>query len=55
MKIFSRGARHGIKMNGKLQRLQEQEERDRLANSIVVDKTEKKMKKKKKQSIDSNE
>jgi hypothetical protein len=40
---FSRGARHGIKMNGKLQRLQEQE--DRVLSSPSLDSIEKKKKK----------
>ncbi len=39
---LSRGARHGIKMNGKLQRLQEQEER--VLSGIVEKKKKKKTK-----------
>lgn len=51
-----RGARHGIKMNGKLQRLQEQEEqRSSSPDPSVVPDVEKKKKKKKHKSVDSNE
>ncbi len=45
-----RGARHGIKMNGKLQRLQEQE--DRVLPSPSLNSVEKKKKKKKSFEID---
>ena len=53
---FCRGARHGIKMNGKLQRLQEQEEqRSNSPDPSVVPDVEKKKKKKKHKSVDLNE
>jgi len=42
--FLSRGARHGIKMNGKLQRLQEQE--DRILLTPFVNPVEKKKKRK---------
>jgi len=47
-----KGARHGIKMNGKLQRLQEQE--DRVLSSPSLNSVEKK-KKKKRKSIEIDE
>ncbi len=42
---LSRGARHGIKMNGKLQRLQEQEERVSPSVEEIVEKKKKKKQK----------
>lgn len=58
MFILSRGARHGIKMNGKLQRLQEQEARivsSSSSENSVEQKIVEKKKKKKRKSIDTNE
>lgn len=47
-----KGARHGIKMNGKLQRLQEQEDRNSSSSPISEETVEKKKKKKKHKSLE---
>ena len=53
----SRGARHGIKMSGKLQRLQEQEERSAASHllSVIEPVLEKKKKEKKRKIPETDE